>query len=319
MTRHVLRRVLAAILLIWIVASCAFVLAWAGGGDAASLGLGFGASREAVAAARHAAGLDRPLAVQYGAWLGGAIAGDLGTSLLYRSPVGPMVLSRALNTALLAACAFALALLAGLPPALLCAARPRSAGARAVRALSLLAVSVPPFVGALVLVLVAVRTGWLPAGGMTAAAAPGSLPARLLDLAWHLPVPALALALPLAATFERQQATALADALRLPAIVAARARGASAARVLVAHAWRLALVPVAALGGLAFGSLLGGSFVVEIVTAWPGLGRLTYDALRARDLPLVAGCAVAVATVLSIGLLLADLVVAWADPRTRDS
>jgi peptide/nickel transport system permease protein len=88
--------------------------------------------------------------------------------------------------------------------------------------------------------------------------------------------------------------------------------------VLLAHVWRLAVAPVGALGGLAFASLLGGSFVVEIVTAWPGLARLTYHALLARDLPLVAGCAVAVATVLSVGLLISDVIVAWADPRTRE-
>jgi peptide/nickel transport system permease protein len=161
-----------------------------------------------------------------------------------------------------------------------------------------------------------VRTHWLPAGGMTSAAgATGA--AYLLDLAWHLPLPVLALALPLAATFERLQAQALGEALAEPSVMAARARGIPESRILRRHAWRLSVKPVAAVAGLAFGALLSGSFVVELVTAWPGLGRLTYDALRHRDLDLVAGCAAAGTLVLSIGLLAADLVIAWSDPRVR--
>jgi peptide/nickel transport system permease protein len=130
-------------------------------------------------------------------------------------------------------------------------------------------------------------------------------------------LPVAALALPLAATFERLQAQALTEALEQPAIIAARARGIPESVIVRRHAWRLALKPVAGVAGLAFGALLSGSFVVEIVTAWPGLGRLTYDALLHRDLELVAGCAAAGTLVLSIGLLLADAVIAWSDPRVR--
>ena len=95
----------------------------------------------------------------------------------------------------------------------------------------------------------------------------------------------------------------------------ARARGIPPARVLVHHAWRLSLKPVAAVAGLACGALLSGSFVVEMVTSWPGLGRLTFDALLHRDLNLVAGCAAAGTLLLGLGLLAADAVIAWADPR----
>jgi peptide/nickel transport system permease protein len=141
--------------------------------------------------------------------------------------------------------------------------------------------------------------------------------ALLADVLWHLPLPVAALALPLAATFERLQAQALTEALDQPAILAARARGIPEPTIVRRHAWRLALKPVAAVAGLVFGALLSGSFVVEMVTAWPGLGRLTYDALLHRDLELVAGCAAAGALVLSVGLLLADMAIAWSDPRVR--
>ena len=254
--------------------------------------------------------------MQYGAWLGRLVRGDLGTSFLYRAPVGPMVLDRAINTAMLALTALLLALVIGLPPAVLCATRPQSIAARAVRAISLLLLSIPPFVGALALVLVAARTGWLPAGGMTSGAdltgARGWPTCCGTCRCRHWPLP-----LPLAATFERQQSTALAEALATPAVQAARARGVGDGQIVRRHAWRLSLKPVLALGGLAMAALLGGAFVVETIAAWPGLGRLTHDALRARDIPLVAGCALAGSTVLAIGLFVSDVLTAWADPRVR--
>lgn len=311
-----LRRAVGALLLVWAVASAAFLLAAVAPGDAAHMSAGFGATQTEIAALRAEAGLDAPLAVQYTRWLGRVVRGDLGTSFQYRAPVGPMVIDRAVNSAILALTSLLLALAIGLPPALFCASRPDGFAARAVRVVSLLLLSVPPFVGALALVLIAARTGWLPVGGMTSGAGHTGL-AALADVLWHLPLPALALALPLAATFERQQAAALRVALRTPAVQAARARGFGPSGVVWRHAWRLSLAPVAALGGLALAALLGGAFVVEMIAAWPGLGRLTYDALRARDLPMVAGCALAGATMLSIGIFVADLIVAAVDPRTR--
>jgi peptide/nickel transport system permease protein len=201
-----------------------------------------------------------------------------------------------------------------LPAAFVTATRPRSIAARAIRAVSLLLVSVPPFVGSLVLVLFAIRTTWLPAGGMTSG---NDLTGAsfVFDVLWHLPLPVLALGLPLAGTFERLQAQALAAALAEPFVHAARARGIPESLVLRRHAWRMALKPLAGVAGLAFGALLSGSFVVELVTAWPGLGRLTYDALMHRDLPLVAGCAAAGTVLLAVGLFAADALIAWSDPR----
>jgi peptide/nickel transport system permease protein len=130
-------------------------------------------------------------------------------------------------------------------------------------------------------------------------------------------VPAAALALPLAATIERMQARAMADVLAEPYVTAARARGASRARLLWRDALKPALRPVVSVYGLVLGGLLSGSFVVEVVTAWPGLGRLMFDALRSRDLYLVAGCAAAGGVFLSLGSLLSDLALALIDPRLR--
>jgi peptide/nickel transport system permease protein len=317
MIRAIARRLLATLILALVVSSAAFVLTRLAPGDAAQAAQGFEGGSASLEAARHRAGLDRPLGAQWAGWLAGLARLDLGTSTLYHRPVGPIVSERAANTAVLAVTTFVVALLLGLPAAFVTASRPASPAARAIRLTSLVLISLPPFVGSLALVLLAVRTSWLPAGGMTSGDGATGL-ARVADVAWHLPLPVLALALPLAATFERLQAQALGEALTEPSIRAARARGVPESWILRRHAWRLSLKPVASIAGLAFGALLSGSFVVELVTAWPGLGRLTFDALRHRDLDLVAGCAAAGTLVLSFGMLAADLVVAWSDPRTRE-
>jgi peptide/nickel transport system permease protein len=147
----------------------------------------------------------------------------------------------------------------------------------------------------------------------------GSWAAWLADLAWHLPLPALALALPIAASFERLQSQAMSETVHQPFVLAALARGVPRRRVLLRHAWPVSARPICAVFGLAVGALLSGSFVVEYVTAWPGLGRLMYDALRARDIYLVAGCAAMGASFLAIGSLVGDLLLAAVDPRTAEA
>src|SRR4029077_12897729 len=134
---------------------------------------------------------------------------------------------------------------------------------------------------------VAARTGWLPIAGMRSADAPGS--GLTVDLLRHLVVPAAALAPPMAAMFERLQSQAMADAVSEPFIQAARARGVPWPRIVWRDALKAAARPIAGVYGLVIGTLLSGSFVVEVITAWPGLGRLMLDALRARDVYLVGG------------------------------
>ena len=227
-------------LLVWAVASAAFVLTrLAPGDDAGGLVLASEADR---AEARRRAGLDRPLIVLYGEWLAGATRLDFGDSRLYVGrPVAGIVGERAVNTALLALAALALAPLAGLGLGWYTGTRDGGMGPALVRAGSVVCLSVPPLVGALVLVLLAARTGWLPPGGMTSATS-------LNGWAWLLdgPViclPALSLALPLAATLERVQAQALSEARREPHVAAALARGLSPAAALARHAWPVSWAP----------------------------------------------------------------------------
>ena len=142
--------------------------------------------------------------------------------------------------------------------------------------------------------------------------------AWLIDVAWHIPLPALALALPIAATFERLQSQAITEVAEQPFVAAARARGVPRRAIVWRHAWPVSLRPICAVLGVAIGALLSGSFVVEYVTTWPGLGRLMYEALRARDIYLVAGCAAAGSAFLACGTLAGDLLLAAVDPRVRE-
>ncbi|MCC7243475.1 MAG: ABC transporter permease [Acidobacteria bacterium] len=317
MAIYCVRRILLALLLVWIAASTAFVLTRFAPGDATFVEEQFlaPAAREAR---RAQLGLDRPLAAQYAGWLAGMLRLDFGESSLYARPVGQLLRERTVNTAILAITALLLATVLGVPAGIY-TGRPRSGlTVPLVRGVSVTLVSLPPLVGSLLLVLLAARTGWLPTGGMTSADGSASWAAWLGDVAAHLPVPALALALPLAATLERLQSRALAEAAGEPFVDAARARGVSSRDALVRHAWPASLAPLLGLYGLMVGTLFSGSFVVEVVTAWPGIGRLMVDALRARDLFLVAGAAAAGAMCLATATLITDVLHAWLDPRIRE-
>jgi peptide/nickel transport system permease protein len=155
------------------------------------------------------------------------------------------------------------------------------------------------------LAVLAARTGWLPIGGMRGALVQPGVAAAMLDVAFHLVMPALALAIPVGALFERLQSRALASTLREPCFAAAATRGVPVWRRHLLYGVRLALTPVASLFGVVAGSLLGGSFAVEIVTV-------------SRDLYLVAGCATVGAFFVAASTLLTDLVAAWNDPRLRE-
>lgn len=295
------------------VSSASLLLTRLAPGDYASDALGVGASPEAVNALRVRLGLDQPLAAQYGRWLSRAVRLDFGRSLMYDRPVFDIVPERAANTALLALSALAVATLVGLPLGVLTGTRARGPVPMLVRLASLVLLSMPPLLMSVLLVFLAARTGWLPVGGMRTAG-----DGTLVDVARHMVVPVLALALPLGALFERLQAQAMSDVVDQPFIVAAAARGIPRARIVWCDGLKASLRPVASMYGLVVGTLLSGSFVVEIVTAWPGLGRLMLDALRARDVYLVAGGAAAGSVFLAVGTLVSDLALALVDPRAAE-
>lgn len=318
MIRYLARRLAFAILLVVVASSGALLLTRLAPGDFVSELAGTGVSAEAMARERAIYGLDWPFIVQYGEWLAHALRLDFGTSLRYRRPVAELLQQRGGNTVLLALTALALATLLGLPAGVITGSRRGGAVAALLRGASLVLLSLPSLVTSLLLVLFAARTGWLPIGGMVSAdAADAGIGPWLADVAWHLALPAIALALPLAAMIERVQSQAMAQAVAQPFALAALARGVPPRRLVWRDALRPSLGPVVSTYGFVLGALLGGSFVVEVITAWPGLGLLMYDGLRSRDLYLVAGCSAAGSASLALGTFLSDLVLAWLDPRLR--
>ena len=320
MPRFLFRRLLFAVVLVVASSSAALLLTRLAPVDVVRLELGAEATPEELAAARARLGLDLGPAEQWARWASRALRFDLGESFLYTRPVAPLVGRAAVNTAFLGVIALLVATALGLSLGVFTGSRASGIAVALVRGVSIACISLPPLLTSLLLVFVAARTGWFPLGDMTSSSAVSqSWRAWIVDVLWHLPVPVLALALPVAATFERLQSQAMAEVVRQPFVTAAAARGVAYRDLILHHAWRVSLRPICAVYGLAIGALLSGSFVVEYVTSWPGLGRLMYEALRARDIYLVAGCAAMGAFLLAAGTLIGDLLLAIADPRARET
>ena len=298
--RFLLKRTFAAFLLVFATTSGALLLAQLAPGDYADGAIARDPAQ--IAADRHRLGLDRPFLEQYTRWLTRTLTLDLGESFNYQRPVTEIVGERAANTAVLATSALIVATLIGIPWGIVTGSHTGPLG-RVLRGLSLLLLSVPPLISSIVMLSIAARTGWLPVSGMGSPA--------------HFVIPTLALALPIAALLERLQAQSMTESLRRPATAAARARGIPEIRIVWRHGWRQSLGPILAIYGVIVGSLFSGSFAVEIVMSWPGLGSLMEEALKSRDNYLVAGCAAAGAAFLAAGILAGDLAHAWTDPRVR--
>jgi peptide/nickel transport system permease protein len=316
LTRYLARRLAFALFLVIAVSSASLVLARLAPGDFVSESLGPQASREAIERERARFGLDKSIAGQYRDWLANAVRLDFGNSMLYDRPVRDLVPERAANTAILSLTALVLATALGLPLGIVTGSRHGGFLPNAIRAVSVVLLSMPPLLTSLFLVFFAARTGWFPIAGMQSPAVPQG--GALVDLLHHLVLPAAALGLPLAAMLERLQSQAMSEVVGEPFVLAAFARGIPRSRVVWRSALKAALRPVAAVYGLIIGTLLSGSFAVEVISAWPGLGTLMLGALRTRDIYLVAGCAGAGALFLAFGTLVSDVALALVDPRASE-
>jgi peptide/nickel transport system permease protein len=309
MLAYFVRRAVFAIFLVFAVSSASLLLARLAPGDYVTESMGLGARGGTVQDARARFGLDRSIGAQYRDWLVRAAHFDFGRSMQYDRPVIDLIPERAENTAILAVSALAVATLLGLPLGVLTGSRKSGAVVGLIRSASLVLISLPPLLTSLFLVFLAAKTGLLPVGGMTSSGG-----GHLLS---HMIVPVAALALPLIAMFERLQSQAMSEIAGQPFVIATLGRGVPLSRVIWRDALKNALRPIASVYGLVIGTLLSGSFAVEAITAWPGLGQLMLNALRARDVYLVTGCAAAGSIFLAAGTLLSDAALALVDPRTR--
>ena len=304
MLRYAVRRIALTIPVLLGVATLVFALIHLVPGDPAEAMLGESAPAADLQELRGKLGLDQPLLVQYQRYLRGLVTGNLGLSFRYQTPVGQEIGQRIGPTAQLAAAAMVVAILIALPLGVIAALYRGRTLDHAAMTLSLLGVSMPNFwLGPLLAIVLSIQLGWLPVSG-------SGTPA-------HFVLPAVTLGAALAAMLARMTRATLVDELRELYVVAARARGLSRSRVVVAHALRNSLIPIVTIVGLQLGAVLTGTIITETIFAWPGIGRLLIQAIGFRDYPLVQGCVLFIAVVYVSMNLVVDLVYAWLDPRIR--
>jgi peptide/nickel transport system permease protein len=302
--RFLARRLLLAIPVLLGVATLVFALLHLVPGDPVQAMLGDAASPQTVAELRGRLGLDRPLHIQYAAFLAGAARGDLGVSLRTNERVTAAISARLPATVELALAAMLVAVAIAIPAGVVAAVNAGTRVDHAATTLALVGISMPNFwLGPLLAIVFSVELGWFPVSGR------GTLA--------HLVLPAITLGAPLAAALARMTRASLIDELRELYVTAARARGLPAARVVMKHAFRNSLIPVITVLGLQVGAVLTGAVITETIFAWPGVGRLLIQSIGFRDYPVVQGCVLFIAvTYVSVNLL-TDMAYAYLDPRIR--
>jgi len=312
MFNFILRRVLATVPVLLIVAVLVFLLLRLTPGDPAAIMAGDAANTEQIAQIRANLGLDRPILAQFGIWFGNLLSGDLGESFYYKTKVATLIGQRLEPTLSLAALTIVIAVLIAVPLGILAAWRHGGWLDRALMGFSVMGFSVPVFVLAYILIwLVSLKLGWLPVQGYQ----------RLAEGAgpwlYHLALPAITLSVLYVALIARVTRASVMDALGEDYIRTARAKGLPELRVLVRHGLANAAVPIVTVIGIGIALLIGGVVVTESVYAIPGLGRLTVDAVLARDFPTVQGLILFFSFIYVLVNLLIDLTYVFLDPRIR--
>ena len=304
MLRYLTLRVLYTLPVIWLVVSLVFLLIHLVPGDPILQMLGEGAPATDVQAARHAYGLDLSLGRQYLNYWERVLRGDLGPSLRFNQSVTHLIGQRYPYTLQLTLAALLVAVLLSVPAGVRSAQRRNRWDDRLLSLVSLFGLSFPNFaLGPILILLFAIKLGWLPVSGS------GSIA--------HLVLPAITMGGALAAILTRMVRTSMLEELGQDYIRTARAKGLSERAVVYGHALRNAMIPVITVLGLQFGALLAGAIVTETIFSWPGIGRLTIQAISNRDYDLVQGCILAIGLTYVAVNFLTDLLYSVANPRIR--
>jgi ABC-type dipeptide/oligopeptide/nickel transport system permease component len=304
MLRYFSLRVLYTLPVVWLVVSVVFLLIHLVPGDPILQMLGEGAPAADVQATRHAYGLDAPLGQQYLHYWKGVLHGDLGPSLRFNQGVGTLIAQRYPYTLQLTLAALLVAILLSIPAGVHSAQRRNRWDDRALSVVSLFGLSFPGFaLGPILILVFAIKLGWLPVSGSGTVA--------------HLVLPAVTMGGALAAILTRMVRTSMLEELGQDYIRTARAKGLPERTVVYRHALRNAMIPVITVLGLQFGALLAGAIVTETIFSWPGVGRLTIQAIGNRDYYLVQGCILAIGLTYIAVNFLTDLLYSAVNPRIR--
>lgn len=312
MLRFLLRRILATLPVLLVVAVVVFLMLRLTPGDPAAVIAGDNATSEQIERIRDSLGLTRPLATQFAIWAGNLARGDLGESFFFKMPVRTLIAQRLEPTLALALATIVLAVLVAVPLGVLAAWRRGGWLDRGLMTFSTLGFSIPVFVlGYMLIWLVSLKLGWLPVQGYR----------RLADgfgpFIRHLILPSITLSVIYIALIARVTRAAVSEALAEDFVRTARAKGLSETRVLVRHALASAAVPIVTVVGIGIALLIGGVVVTESVYAIPGLGRLTVDAVLARDFPTIQAVILFFSVAYVLINLLIDLSYVLLDPRIR--
>ncbi len=304
MARHLLQRFLLTLPALWLVLTLVFLMIHIVPGDPAEQMLGEGAAPGELVQLRHALGLDQPLLVQYGRYLKELAHGDLGQSFKFQAPVRRIIFERYPATLSLAFLALVVCAAIAIPAGVLAAYRRGHAADRLVGVFTLFGLAVPNFaLGPVLILLFSIELGWLPVSGRGGPA--------------YYVLPAATLGAALAAILTRMVRGSMLEELSSDYVRTARAKGLSMGAVLFRHAFRNALIPIITILGLQFGTLLAGTIVTETIFSWPGIGRLTVQAISSRDYPLLQGCILVITVSYVLVNLLTDMLYAVIDPRVR--
>jgi peptide/nickel transport system permease protein len=306
------KRILILIATLFLVSGVIFLVLRVIPGDPAQIILGIQATPEILQELRHKMGMDLPLIVQYGQWLGGLLRGDFGQSIAYDVPITALILSRMEVTVPLAILSILFAVLFSIPLGIYAATRRNRLGDYGVMLFSQIGLAIPQFwAGILLILFFAVHLQWFSAGGFKPWAESPWLALKSLLL------PAFSLGLIRAAVLARLTRSCMLDALREDYIRTARAKGLAEKMVVYKHGLRNALIPVVTILGLQMGELLAGAIIIENVFHLPGLGRLVFLAIGQRDLPVVQGVGLLIAFIIVVVNFLVDLMYGVVDPRIR--
>ncbi|WP_395350822.1 ABC transporter permease [Variovorax sp. UC122_21] len=320
MLRYAASRLLQGLALVLAVVVLNFVLVHAAPGDPVETiaGASGGMSPELMAELRTQYGLDRPLPVQLGVYLGKVLRGDLGYSYFFNLPVTQMIAERVPATLLLVLSSVLLAFVVGTALGVLSSRRPNGLLSQFITVLSLVGFAAPVFwIGIMLVILLASVFPILPVAGMRSIDATGGGLADVLDVAHHLVLPTITLSLVYLAQYSRLARSSMLDVLGSDFIRTARAKGLAERVVLYKHALRNALLPVVTVLGLQFGNVLAGAILVETVFNWPGLGRLAFDSVLRRDYPTILGVLLFSSIVVVVMNQLTDLCYRLIDPRIK--